>query len=215
MNVLYLDTTTTYLYAGIVSEHQLKAEVKEKLERDLSTMALPRISELFAKAKMQPEEIDKILVVRGPGSFTGIRIGVTIAKVYAWSQKKEISTISSLEAMAISSKRTSDYKVAVIDARRDSFFAGVFDSEGNPVLAEQYITRENLLNRISELKSDKSLVWISNQSLKEIDDQEMYDPDILSIVEKYRNRTSVNPHAVNPEYLKLTEAEETRQVNCS
>ena len=121
MRTLYIDTSSSFLYAGIVNENTIEAEVKEEFGHKLSEAALPEIVSMFEKNNLQAKDVDKIIVVDGPGSFTGIRIGITIAKVYAWSLKTPITTITSLEAMAISSN-TETYKVPMLDARRKYVF---------------------------------------------------------------------------------------------
>lgn len=103
MKILYIDTSSNYLYSAIAEDKTILAEVKEEFGQSLSEEALPKIVTLFEQANLNPKDIQKIIVVDGPGSFTGIRIGITIAKVYAWSLNIPITTIKSLEAMAISS----------------------------------------------------------------------------------------------------------------
>ena len=66
-------------------------------------------------------------------------MGVTIAKTYALGLQKKISTISSLQAMAASSKTEATYKVPVIDARRGFVYAAIYDNQNTPVLKEQYL----------------------------------------------------------------------------
>ena len=92
--------------------------------QNLTEVTLPKIVSMFEKAKLQAKDIDKIIVVNGPGSFTGIRIGLTIAKVYAWSLKIPITTIYSLEAMSISSEGKKVH-VPIINARRGYVFAAI------------------------------------------------------------------------------------------
>jgi len=208
---LFIDTSSSFLYSGIVKDERLIAEVKENLEKKLSEQALVKIEEMFHLAKITPKEIDRIVVVNGPGSFTGVRIGVTIAKTYAWALKKEIIPIRSLEAMAVSTKENK-LKVPFIDARRGYVFAGVYDKDNQVVLENQYI-------ELSKLKSflegkEENVVWIGNDSLLEETVKE-YNPDILQIVEFVKERPPINPHAVNPEYLKRTEAEETKGIEAS
>ena len=82
MRILYVDTSSSYLYAGIVEDDKLLCEVKKEFGTSLSEEALPEIVSLFTKTNLNAKDIDKIIVVNGPGSFTGIRIGITIAKVY-------------------------------------------------------------------------------------------------------------------------------------
>ena len=102
MITLYIDTSSSYLYAGIVKDSNLLVEVQEELGHNLSEVALPKIVEMFDKTNLSAKDINKIIVVNGPGSFTGIRVGLTIAKVFAWSLNIPITTITSLEAMATS-----------------------------------------------------------------------------------------------------------------
>ena len=130
MRYLYLDTSSSFLYAGIVKDNDLVAEIMEEMGGDLSKISLLKISEMFNSVSLKPNDIDKIIVVNGPGSFTGIRVGITIAKTYAWGLKKDITTISSLEAMAISSD-FDGYKVPMIDARRGYVYASIYDKDCN------------------------------------------------------------------------------------
>lgn len=206
--IFYIDTTSNYLYSALVSGNKVIGQIKEKLDSNLSVYALPKVAELFEKNNVAPEEISKIIVVNGPGSFTGIRIGVTIAKTYAWSLKKDITTITSLEAMALSSKSDTSYKIPMIDARRGYVFAGIFDKDNNQVFKSSYVKLEALKCMANDLPSNYS--WISNNDIP-VDKLEKYDPDILTICTKYKDKENINPHLVNPEYLKLTEAEENME----
>lgn len=209
MKILYIDTTTSYLYTGLVVNGKLVAEIKEDFGKDLSSCALLKISELLESNNIQPNDIDKIMVVNGPGSFTGIRVGVTIAKTYAYSLNKKIVMISSLEAMALSSKTESTFKVPIIDARRGYVYGAIYNKDAVPVLKPQYITLEALKCAVDHLFD--SFEYISNQNFSDIE-IELYDPDIEKIVNTFEEREEVNPHAVNPVYLKQTEAEEKQNL---
>lgn len=209
MRTLYIDTTTSYLYAGVVEDGKLLKEVKEDFGKDLSSSALREISKILIDSHLEPEDIDKIMVVNGPGSFTGIRVGVTIAKTYAYSLKKEVITISSLEAMAVSSPNEKAYKVPMIDARRGYVYGAIYSDELLPVLKPQHITLEALKCAVEHLINDYQ--YISNQEYKDLN-IEKYNPNIEKIVNTYTNREGINHHAVNPIYLKLTEAEENQQI---
>lgn len=206
MKVLYLDTSSSFLYCAIVKNDECIGEIKLNLERDLSSLALSEINNLFLSTSTIPNDIDKIIVVNGPGSFTGIRVGLTIAKTYAWGLNKKITTISSLEAMAVSNKNNYDYYIPVIDARRGYVYSGIYDKNGNLILKNQYVNLEVLKVTANNLPG--SYVFISNDNINNIEPLEKYDPDFVSIVNKYKNNEEINPHAVDALYLKLTEAEE-------
>lgn len=210
MRYLYLDTSSSFLYAGIIEDNRLIDSICEEMASDLSKIALLKISNMFTNNNLKPNDIDKILVVNGPGSFTGIRVGITIAKTYAWGLKKDITTVTSLEAMAISSN-FKGYKVPLIDARRGYVYASIFDENNNEIFKACHISLELLKEKINELGKD--VVIITNDDIDLEYNKEEYKPDILKIVQNYKDRENVNPHLVNPEYLKLTEAEEKNNKN--
>ena len=207
MTIFYIDTTSSYLYTGIVKDNKLLASRKKDLGKELSVYTVSVVNEMFNEVNLKPKDIDKIIVVNGPGSFTGIRIGVTLAKIFAWSLKKEITTISSLEAMAESTD-TNKLIVPIINARREACYAAIYE-DGKEVLKGSYLTIEKLKMFLTGI--NKEYVFISNDSFSF--DTLKYDPDILRIVNKYQDRKCINPHLVNPLYLKLTEAEENRINN--
>ncbi len=204
MIVFYIDTTSNYLYTGLVKDNHLLAEVKKCLSKDLSTYTIDEVNKMFLRANIDPNMVDKIIVVNGPGSFTGIRIGVTLAKIYAFLLNKEITTVSSLEAMA-ESVDVNKIKVPIINARRGACWTAIYDDD-KIIMEASYITLEKLKLILYGL--NKEYIYISNDAF----DFEVleYNPDILKIVKKYQDRKSINPHLVNPLYLKLTEAEENK-----
>ena len=208
MKILYIDTTTSYLYTAVVENDKLLSEIKEDFGRDLSSVALKNIKLMLDNLNIKPNDIDKIIVVNGPGSFTGIRIGVTIAKTFAYSLKKEITTISSLQAMALSSNKQTQYIIPIIDARRGYVYAGIYDINNDVVLKDQYISLETLKIACDNLIGDYTYIGNADKFDIEI---ENYTPNIEKIVNTCKNKESINPHAVNPIYLKLTEAEENKK----
>ena len=207
MTIFYIDTTSSYLYTGIVKDNSLLIEKKKDLGKDLSVYTTNVVSEMFDEVNIKPNNIDKIIVVNGPGSFTGIRIGVTLAKIFAWSLNIPITTITSLEAMA-ESIDTDKLIVPIINARHDCCYAAIYNN-GDIILEGKYMNIESLKMYLMGLNKD--YVFISNDSFPF--ETEKYNPDILKIIKKYQNKKEINPHMVNPTYLKLTEAEENRLKN--
>ncbi|MBR3210663.1 MAG: tRNA (adenosine(37)-N6)-threonylcarbamoyltransferase complex dimerization subunit type 1 TsaB [Bacilli bacterium] len=204
MRVLYIDTSSCYLYSAIAEEDKILDSVAEEYGQNLSEVALPRIVEMFNKNNLSPTDVDKIIVVNGPGSFTGIRIGITIAKVYAWSLNIPITTITSLEAMATSSKEEKHH-VPMINARRGYVYAAIYDKEGNVIHKPEHLKWDDLKKEIDQLE-DKEI--ISNDEFDWEIEKNPYNPDFSKIINTYKEKESINPHLVNPDYLKLTEAEE-------
>ena len=95
--------------------------------------------------------------------------------------------------------------VPIINARREACYAAIFDGN-KKVLDEKNLTIEKL--KMFLIGLNKEYVFVSNDSFSF--NTEKYDPDILNIVLEYQNKEAINPHMVNPVYLKLTEAEEKR-----
>ncbi len=204
MRILYIDTSSNYLITGIVENDKLLVSTNKKLDQNLSRDAVPELAKMFDKVNLEPKDIDKIIVVDGPGSFTGIRIGVTIAKVFAYALKKNITTISSLEAMK-ESVNDASYFVPVIDARRGYVYAAIYNKNDREILNSGYIKLSVLKDKLKMLED---YLIITNDDIEVDGIKTKYKPDILKIVEKYKTRKNINPHSVNPNYLKLTEAEE-------
>ena len=205
MRYLYIDTSSSYLYSAIVEENRLVSKICEYYGQSLSEVALPKIVSMFEDNNLTAKDIDKIIVVDGPGSFTGIRIGITIAKVYAWSLNIDITTITSLEAMSLS---VNDNKihVPILNARRGYVYTAIYNGD-EVILKPQHIKFEELNNKLSELDNYE---FISNDEFSNDIELVSYTPDFLRIIEKNKDKKCINPHMINPEYLKLTEAEESK-----
>lgn len=204
MTTFYIDTSSSYLYTGIVKDNNLLNEKKELLGHNLSIYTQDMVKRMFDEVNLKPNDIDKIIIVNGPGSFTGIRIGVTLAKIFAYSLNKKITIISSLEAMSKSIK-TDKLIVPLIDARREACYAAIYDND-KCILDGCYLTLEKLSLFLNGL--GKEYVFVSNDKFDF--ETVKYNPDILEIVKYYQDKEDINPHLVNPSYLKLTEAEENK-----
>ena len=200
---LFLDTCSHNIIVAILENNKVIYSKIEKNDNQLSEKLLPYIEEGFIKINKSVHDIDTIYVVNGPGSFTGIRIGVTVAKVMAWGLNKKIVTLSELEVLA-SIHTDKKYIVPLIDARRGYVYAGVYDQNLDIISKDEYILLDDLTKNIKD-KSDSTL-FVSYDSFSI--DTSLPDIDIEKLVIKHRNDSSLNPHEVNPNYLKLTEAEE-------
>lgn len=207
MKTIYLDTTTSYLYFGVLDNGVILDEVAEYMGNEMSIKVLPIINKVLKKNNIDIKEITKIMVVNGPGSFTGTRIGLTIAKTLAWSLKIPIVTISSLEAMAISYDLDKKVVAPIIDARRGFVYGGVYDFTNYTfILNEQYIELQELLK-----KTDVDVDIISNDKFENVHIV-TYKPNIERIVRHFSDREPINHHEVDANYLKLTEAEEKLNI---
>lgn len=208
MNCLLIDTSTSYLNICILdySNKKLLYKFNEMVKSDMSSKIVPIIDEGLKSNNLSLSDINRIFVVNGPGSFTGIRVGVTVAKTIAWALKIDIIPISSLALMA-SINTDKKYIVPLIDARRNNVFGAIYDENLNSILSDRLINIDELLNNVD---NDSLFVSYDNISLENIVKP---DIDIFKLINKYINEKPINPHNLNPNYLKLTEAEENKNKN--
>ena len=200
---LFIDTCDTEYIVSIIKDNETMFFFKSENSKDLSTKLLNTIDDAFQKIDLNIQDIDQIFVANGPGSFTGIRVGVTVAKTLAYSLKKDIYVVSRLECMS-STKCITDIIVPYIDARRDYVFAGIYDNNLNVLMEDKYLSKETLLEKVK----DKKVTFVSCQHL--IDGSVPPKVDVLKIIFHHKMDEPLNPHTVIPNYLKKTEAEENR-----
>ena len=199
---LFLDTCNKNIVIGLLEDNKLIDKTVYINDNNLSEKLLPSIKELLDKNNIKVNNLNRIYVSVGPGSFTGIRIGLTVAKVMSWSLKIDIIPISSLEAIA-STDSDYNYICPMIDARRGYVYASLYDKELNNIIKDQYIKQEDFTNLLKDYKYEIVSYESNNKPIVNIE----------KIVAKHVNDKSINPHKLNPIYLKLTEAEEKRNDN--
>lgn len=199
---LVIDTCTSNVVIGLLKNTKIIDQIIEINDQDLSGKFICMVDDLLRKNNMTMQEVDTIFVAIGPGSFTGIRIGVTFAKVVAWSLNKKVVPFSSLELMATTPV---DAKVVIpmIDARRGYVFGGIYDANLGNLYEDSYI-------KLDSLKSiARKYDYVSYVSVDKFDiDVIKPNVDLTKLVTNHLNDDGVNPHSLNPNYLKKTEAEE-------
>lgn len=202
MITLFIDTSTESLTIALFKDDVLLS-TSTVSSGEHSKYAMPILEQIFKENNIKPNKVNKIMVINGPGSFTGIRIGVTIAKIYAWTLNINIVPISSLKAYAISNKGY-DYYVSIIDARRNYVYAGIYDKDYNNVIKESYISKDELVDKINSLNNALIIGDTTLGSFPVISNK----IDVVNIYNYFKNDFGINAHMVNPVYLKKTEAEE-------
>lgn len=196
MKYLFIDSATTNLVVAIIIDGKITYLYDNNDGNDTSSKIMPIIEEAFKTSNIKPKDIDKIFAVNGPGSFTGIRVGLTVAKTMGYSLNIPTIPVSSLEVMA---SGFNEDVIALINARRGYVYAGGYDKDLNVFYKDNYVLFE---------ESGLSGKFIS---FDEFDFETVLPKiDLLKVIKKHENDTPINPHNLNPNYLKLTEAEEKR-----
>ena len=203
---LFIDTSMANVSISIVKDNKILSIIQEEIPNEHSKYATSYVKRVIDAAGIDANDIDNILVVNGPGSFTGVRIGVTIAKTYGYLINKEIIPVSSLKALAISSNKNVNV-MSVITANRSSYYVGIYDSEYNNIIDEEFVSREKLLELI-----DKYNPYIVSNDFNVVSVHKLnkVNLDVLKIVDYYKDMDKVNYHAIVPNYLKLPQAMENR-----
>ncbi|MEG1288558.1 MAG: tRNA (adenosine(37)-N6)-threonylcarbamoyltransferase complex dimerization subunit type 1 TsaB [Bacilli bacterium] len=180
MKTLYIDSHNdidiVLFEDGVVLRHQ---EVLDKKKN--STYLFPTIKEV-----LNGEVIDSIIVVNGPGSFTGVRLGVTIAKTLAYTLNIPIKTVSSLLCRKLSSK---EENFAISDG--NGYFLGIFNSDNTLKEDYKYLSNKDFLEYTKTNKVETNVTL-----------------DYESIYNYCLSEKSINPHIVNPIYIKKIGVEE-------
>lgn len=205
MITLFIDTSSSDVSIAIIKDKKILSSISREIPNQHSIYTVSFIDNMIKEAKLTPNDIEKIMVVTGPGSFTGVRIGVTIAKVYAYLRKINIICISSLKMRAISCEH--NYCLSVIDAHHNHYYLGLYDKNNNEVIPEQFNSKEYVLELIEQYHP----TIVSDSTIKvgeyPVDKQPL---DIEKITSYYQEKESKNPHFVLPNYLKLPQALEEK-----
>ena len=203
---LFIDTSSSDVSIAILNNNKILSSIQKTIPNQHSIYTVSFIDKSLKSAKLKPKDIQKIMVVTGPGSFTGVRIGVTIAKVYAYLEKIEIIPISSLKSRSISCSH--DYCLSIIDAHHDNYYIGLYNKNNEEVIKEQFLDKKSVVELIE--KYHPKIVSDLNGMIDkyEYPKQEL---DIPKIEKYYQKEQSKNPHMVNPNYLKLPQALEVKK----
>lgn len=204
---LFIDTSCKNVSISVVKEEQILSLISEDIPNKHSVYTTSFIKKALDQAKIIPNQIDNIYVVSGPGSFTGLRIGVTIAKTYGYLIDKDITPVSSLKSLAISSN-IQGVIMSIIPANKSHYYLGIYNNQYQDIIEEQFAS----IDKIKELIDTyhPTLVGIDDDYLKELEIKKV-NLDIIKIVNYYQDKEKVNYYRLVPNYLKLPQAIEDKK----
>lgn len=223
MNVLAIDTSNQIMGVAILKDNIVIGEVVTNLTKNHSVRLMPAIHQLMNDIQMKPDQLDEIVVAKGPGSFTGVRIGLATAKAMAWSLDIPIKGVSSLETLAYQGSFFSSYICPFFDARRGMVYTGLYewkqDQDQIELIGEELnLSMDEWLVRLA--KENKQVLFLSQDielhrskiiekmgDLAIIPDANFHiaKPSHLALAGK--RKTADKTHALTPNYLRLVEAE--------
>lgn len=184
MYTLYLDTHGTNIVIVLYKEGKLLCKKEAETHQNHSVTTMPILLDILASVGIEIQDIKEILVVNGPGSFTGVRLGVTIAKTLSFTLQIPIKTLSSLQIKAIS---FSHEIVRIVEREKNGVFLGTFDKDNKLLGDYSYVVNKNYEERENDI--------------------EKVELDYEKIIEFSKNLNSIPSHAVNPLYVKQIEVQ--------
>ena len=132
MMILALESSATACSAALSRDGELVAQTWQNSGLTHSRTLLPMVDSMLKNCEMTLEKVDVVAVAAGPGSFTGLRIGVATAKGLAWAEDKDCAACSTLESMAWPLAHMEDCLiVCAMDARRKQVYNAIFEAEGD------------------------------------------------------------------------------------
>ncbi len=190
MITLCMDTSHKFLAVSMIKDDQVIASVQEDCWKKQSEYIFPVITKMTEDNNIRPEDIDNVVITKGPGSFTGVRIAMTIAKVFCAMAGKQLYTLETLQLYAGKKDCT-----VLLDARGKRAYTARFH-DGKPLTETAAVP----LNEI-EL-SDEDIV-IGDGHLAGLPDNY---PDLAENFLALKNEWKAveNVHLLTPEYLKST-----------
>ncbi|MBU5668785.1 tRNA (adenosine(37)-N6)-threonylcarbamoyltransferase complex dimerization subunit type 1 TsaB [Peptoniphilus sp. MSJ-1] len=217
MKVLGIDTSTKTTAIGLIEDGNVLAEYNLTGLISHSESVTEMIEEIFSKFNFNLEDIDLIAVGIGPGSFTGLRIGITIAKVMAFSLEKKVIGVSSLVANAMK-----DWGIVatIVDARRGNVYASIVDNrdEIKVLFEDKMMAFEDLKEElkkydnviISGIDGEKFISEIEGARLSLNPNMSGANIAKLGLME-FQKRGEDDAFNLVPNYLKLSQAEKEHE----
>lgn len=219
MKILGIDTTTKVLsigaYDGVkVYEYNIDLGIKQ------ATLLVPVIKRILDALNWKIEDVNYFACGLGPGSFTGIRVGLATIKGFAWARNLSIIGVETLDLLASNAKEKSAIVIPIVDAKRNMVYACIYQTSANGLKKKSpylLVTMDDLIKKIKSAKYKAKLIFLGDaiplyrdkliQELGEVifTDKDCWYPKGHNIIEqaliKIKNRKISNTFDIEPIYL--------------
>ena len=223
MLILAMESTAKAASVALVRDGVLVAQSTQCSGLTHSRTLLPMAEDLLKNAGVKLSEVDRFAVAHGPGSFTGVRIGVAAVKGLAWAAEKPAVGVSTLEAMAWHGVAAGEGSLVccAMDARRNQVYNALFEiKDGKPVrlTEDRAISLEDL---IADLKADGRMPFLVGDGAhlcKAALETAVLAPENLRMQSAWgvamaaMDMPDASADALQPVYLRLSQAERERQA---
>lgn len=192
MNSLFIDTSTKYLCIGIAKDNNVIYKYQQEAIKKQSELTIPFLKKALDENNLTLNDIDEVNVTIGPGSFTGIRIGMCVAKVLASMKNIPLKAISSLNAYASLGK-----KIVILDAKAKRVYLGIYN-DNVKVIDEMVVEIETFKEMLKDYDGydvvlDSYLIGLESEEIDVIENMNRISKTIQPVD---------NVDALVPIYLK-------------
>lgn len=222
MKILAIESSNQTMSTATVENGLVVAEYTRNGNLQHSTQLMPAIEAVMAKSGWKPQDLDRIAVSQGPGSYTGVRIGATIAKTLAWTLKKPLVPVSSLELLAANARLSPYAIIPLINARRKQVYASIYKEENGKLVTlrpDAYVDSETFFRELAEGEGPYLFVGqdipLFETRIRELLQEKAYFapshewlPRAGTLGVLSQDMEPVDAHLFTPQYLKKSEAEE-------
>ena len=216
--VLGIDTSGKNASVAVCSQEQLLAQYFLKTDKTHSQVILPLCRKMLDDLGIFIKDIDRFAVSAGPGSYTGLRIGISAVKAMAFTLGKECNGISTLEALAYNFAGTDGYVCSVMKARLDIVYCAVFKINGDTVSRctdDQMISKSELADKLEEFPEHIIITGDGAENFVSEFKNERFSLSSLHL--RYQlasgicmsalNKDGQTPDEINAFYMQITKAE--------
>lgn len=225
LKILAIESSNQTMSVATVENGLVVSEYTRNGNLQHSTQLMPAVETVINASNWQPADLDQVIISKGPGSYTGVRIGATIAKTLAWTLKKPLIPVSSLKLIASNAHSFEGLIIPVIDARRKNIYAGVYQIEEGQltsktadVHAESEVFFQSLEKETEPLMFIGQDIPLYKERIQEIFGSRAHFAPVQDWLPRAGNlaflaetEVAVDAHIFTPEYLKKPEAEENWQ----
>lgn len=220
MKILAFDTSNKPLSVAVVVDGEVLAHVESTEKKTHSISILPDIKNTLEESNLTINDIDLIAVSKGPGSYTGVRIAVTVAKTLADTLSKKLVGVSSLELLAANGDKA-HILVPLMDARNDNAFAGVYQNSRDnfvSIMQDHHTSMEKLFDTLKQYDESQLEFINATPRLQELIQNQFPNAKIITSENSLPDAAKLAKLAETkkpgeniddfvPTYLRLTQAE--------
>lgn len=221
MRVLGIDTSGNTASCAICTENELTAESICLTRRAHSQMILPMVKQLLSGSGLALSDIDCFAAVSGPGSYTGLRIGIAAVKGMAYGLDRECAGVSALETLAYNFSGTKSRICAVMHARQELVYAAFFETKTDGTVLrlenDEIISERELLSRLEAYSENEDVICAGDYAVHTVQTAQseritaapcgLVLPRASSLCFAAMKKGFSSPDELNADYMQITKAE--------